>query len=474
MSLKIDKIPIAVFAYNRPDLLDLLLLSLKEDCVELLYVFSDGSKSIEHDEKVREVREIINNIDWCEIHIVEHSENLGLGKSIKYGVSLVLSKHNSIIVFEDDLICVKGTYNYLSSALNHYENHDNVMSVTGWTHPKITPSALKDMPYFDGKAECWSWGTWARAWEGMDQSTLQIYNQCVMNGIDFEKYGTDMPKMALEAKQKNLWAVGWWYHHLLKGGLCLRPPYSLIETTGWDGRGTTITPEMKEWANPPLKKCPPIPELYPEPVENNSCPELWRTAIDDKVTKLYSQPILNNDLSKLGEGIWILNDLLTKTESNFLVLKSKRNQFDKARNGEKYGRYNQETYIDDQEILNLLRERLEQKLSDSPIGFFSLENTTHILEFYRYFQGDSISQHQDAPVPISKSTQTTHTIVIYLNDNFKGGETYFNDQDIKAKVDIGSAILFDQFLNHQGNVVLEGEKYILRFGISIKKSKLND
>lgn len=465
--MKKDIIPVVVFAYNRADLLGQLLESLKNDNVPLLYFFSDGARSHEDEPKVLAVRVAINEVNWCEKIIIEQERNLGLGKSVLFGVSKVLANHKAAIFFEDDLVCVKGTYNYLSTALTEYENSERVMSVTGWTHPKIIPSGLNEMPYFDGKAECWSWGTWARAWEGMEKSALEIYNECYLSGVNVEKYGSDMPKMALEAEEKNLWAIRWWYLHMLKGGLCLRPPHSLVETTGWDGRGTTITPEMMEWKNPALSGCPSIPMNYPIPKENESCPDLWRSAIDKGV---YAYPKIGGGrIRKVKDGIWIVPNLLTSTECDFLLLKARENTFSKANNSEKYGRYNQETYLKNQGLLTLIRSRINNEILKSQEISFNFTETTEILEFYFYREGDFIKTHSDAPSKISDTLLTSHTLVIYLNDGFEGGETYFPDGELKLKAPKGGAVLFNQSLNHGGSIVSKGEKYILRLETFITK-----
>jgi hypothetical protein len=114
----------------------------------------------------------------------------------------------------------------------------------------------------------------------MDRPALEIMQACVEAGIDIEKYGKDMPKMARQAASRNLWAIGWWYHHLLHGGLCLRPPWSLVEQICWDAeRSTTTEPDMKDWMNPPLRACPPLPPRWPAAVEHADCAPLWRRAV---------------------------------------------------------------------------------------------------------------------------------------------------------------------------------------------------
>lgn len=277
----LTRIPVVLFTYRRPDTVSRVIESLRADAVPLLHVFSDGPRNAEVAGEVAAVRRLIRSVDWCDCKIIERSVNLGLGISVKEGVAEILRQYKAAIFFEDDLVCVPGTYKYLVEALHHYGDDETVMSVTGWTHPCITPSNVGTMPYFDGKGECWVWGTWARSWKGMEMPAIEIMAECHNAGINTERYGTDMPKMASEAEAKNLWAVGWWYHHMRNKGLCLRPPWSMVEHICWEQkRSTTTTAAMQVWANPPLLPCPPIPVQWPEPVEHCDCAALWRASID--------------------------------------------------------------------------------------------------------------------------------------------------------------------------------------------------
>lgn len=273
-------IPVVVFAHRRPDTLTEVLSCLRRDGVPLIYVFVDGPARAEHVDDVAAVRQLAHSVDWCDCRVECSEDNLGLGRSVKRGVTAVLEAHEAAIFVEDDLITVPGTYAYLCSALNRYEHETAVMSVTGWTHPRVVPSDVAPQPYFDGKAECWVWGTWRRSWVGMDRPAMDIMAACTQAGIDVERYGQDMPKMARQAATRNLWAIGWWYHHLLHGGLCLRPPWSMVEQICWDAeRSTTTEPDMKDWMNPPLRPSPPQPLSWPEPVEHPDCERLWRAAV---------------------------------------------------------------------------------------------------------------------------------------------------------------------------------------------------
>lgn len=266
--------PIILLAYARPDHLRQTLDCLRENQVPLIYAFSDGPRTPDKASAVAQVREMLRAIDWCEVVLCERETNLGLGRSILTGVSAVLSEHEAAIIFEDDLVCVPGTYDYLCAALEHYRDDPRVMSATGWTHPLVTPSDITDQPYFDGRAESWIWGTWARAWQGMQEDARTLMRKCQAEGIDVYRYGADLPSMAEAELQINIWAVRFLYWHILNRGLCLRPPWSMVEHIGFDVEATNAKAES--WIkNPSLKPCPPIPPQWPAPVEHPACRNLW-------------------------------------------------------------------------------------------------------------------------------------------------------------------------------------------------------
>lgn len=269
-------VPIVLFAYARPEHLRRTLACLREDQAPLIYAFSDGPRTPEKAPRVAQVRDILHGIDWCEVILCEREENLGLGRSVLAGVTEVLDQHEMCLVFEDDLVCVPGTYQYLSAALRHYKDDRRVMSVTGWTHPLVTPSAVLDQPYFDGRAECWVWGTWAWAWHGMDRDAKTLMAACAAAGIDVYRYGADLPEMAEIELAQNIWAVRFLYWHILNRGVCFRPPWSLVDNTGLGDDATNTRGTGLWFENPSLKPCPPLPEQWPEALEHPECPGLWQ------------------------------------------------------------------------------------------------------------------------------------------------------------------------------------------------------
>ena len=270
-----DVIPVVLFVYNRPDLLQKTLAGLRQNAVPLIYAFSDGPRIPAQTPNVEAVRAMLRAVDWCDLHLATRVDNWGLGRSILDGVSHVLRSHPTLIVLEDDLVCAPGTYAYLSAALEHYRDEAKVMSVTAWTHPRVTPADVGQQPYFDGRAECWVWGTWARVWHGIEsQSARSLLKQCQTRGLDVYRYGADLPAMAHAERRQNLWAVRWLYWHLARGGLCLRPPRSLVEEIGSDARATNAVEPV--WFDPTPRFGIGIPNSWPAPVEHPDCASLWQ------------------------------------------------------------------------------------------------------------------------------------------------------------------------------------------------------
>lgn len=272
-----ELIPVVLFSYIRPHYLRQTLACLKENNVPLIYAYSDGPRTPDLEPQVQEVRRILREIDWCDLVLCEREHNLGLGNSIRTGVAEVFEKHEAIIVYEDDLICVPGTYQYMSAAMQHYWHDPQVMSVTGWTHPRVTPKSVGAQPYFDGRTECLVWGAWRRSWVGMDKPANELVAECESREIDVFRYGSDLYYMAMEEERRNIWAVRWSYHHILNHGLCLRPPHSMVEHIGL-GEGATNTPVDVGFTNPSLLPAPSIPNVWPEVVEHSDCAALWQIA----------------------------------------------------------------------------------------------------------------------------------------------------------------------------------------------------
>ena len=93
------------------------------------------------------------------------------------------------------------------------------------------------------------------------------------------------------------------------------------------------------------------------------------------------------------------------------------------------------------------------------------------LRIYRYEPGQHFGLHQDQSYSGEGGTRSLLTLMVYLNEGFTGGETWFPEQERTIVPRVGSALLFQHMLLHAGNAVEEGTKYVLRSDVLYRPSR---
>jgi Rps23 Pro-64 3,4-dihydroxylase Tpa1-like proline 4-hydroxylase len=82
------------------------------------------------------------------------------------------------------------------------------------------------------------------------------------------------------------------------------------------------------------------------------------------------------------------------------------------------------------------------------------------LSISKYFVGSMMGKHTDTH---DDDEGKTVSVVLYLNDDYTGGEIELPDHDIVVKPTPGSIVVFPSRKPyfHQSNTILSGEKYIV-------------
>jgi hypothetical protein len=235
--------PIALFVYNRPQHTERTLKFLKQNdfaSESRLFIFSDGAKSPADEEKVKEVRALLINLDgFKSVEVIASTSNMGLANSIITGVSRLVKDYKQVIVFEDDLISSPHTLHYFNGALDRYRNEERVMHIGAYMYP-LKENTLPES-FFYRAATSWGWATWERAWQHFEpnidtlikQFDLQKkYDFSIENTMNFWKQ-----MQGFKNGKNNSWAIRWYASIFLKGGLTLNPAHSLVNNIGHDGSG---------------------------------------------------------------------------------------------------------------------------------------------------------------------------------------------------------------------------------------------
>ncbi|QDU97333.1 prolyl hydroxylase family protein [Lignipirellula cremea] len=90
------------------------------------------------------------------------------------------------------------------------------------------------------------------------------------------------------------------------------------------------------------------------------------------------------------------------------------------------------------------------------------------LRFYRYDAGQQFDWHFDGAFERLNGDRSQLTFMVYLNDDFQGGETSFEDGAIVPET--GMALFFVHRIRHKGEPVAQGRKYVLRTDVMYRQS----
>ena len=167
-----------------------------------------------------------------------------------------------------------------------------------------------------------------------------------------------------------------------------------------------------------------------------------------------------NKIIRVENGIWIIEDFISRSQCNEIIDKIEKTNFKAARQYNE-GRHNKEAFLDEPYIVGLLRDKFKEINFSSNSLKFNVVDFSLPLEFYKYENGDFIKRHSDAHREFN-GRYSKLTLVLYLSDSCKGGETYFDKYNVKINPKSGAALLFEQELNHEALIVTEGTKYVLR------------
>lgn len=139
-------------------------------------------------------------------------------------------------------------------------------------------------------------------------------------------------------------------------------------------------------------------------------------------------------------------------------------------------RDNYRVVIDAPDLATLLWDKIEalgipdyvDDMHDEPVTWKPI-GLNERFRFYRYEYGQQFRRHADGAFKRSDDEVSFVTVLIYLNDDFNGGETQFFYPNEAVTPQMGMLYLFKHRQLHQGDPVTTGAKYVLRTDIMYKR-----
>mmetsp|Transcript_37381 Transcript_37381/g.59864 ORF Transcript_37381/g.59864 Transcript_37381/m.59864 type:complete len:305 (+) Transcript_37381:27-941(+) len=185
------------------------------------------------------------------------------------------------------------------------------------------------------------------------------------------------------------------------------------------------------------------------------------------------------------DGRWCvrIKDVLTKAECDELIKFSEEQGYEDALVNIGYGRQQKmpefrnckRMMIDSVEMATCLWNRVQQFIPTYFNDRRKIEFNER-LRFLRYNKKEFFAPHFDGVYRRPTGELSQITLLLYLNNDFKGARTNFIDMDDDQcyhapVITPGMMILFQHDMFHEGAVLEEGCKYIMRSDVMFTKKK---
>lgn len=173
--------------------------------------------------------------------------------------------------------------------------------------------------------------------------------------------------------------------------------------------------------------------------------------------------------------IWTIENFLSQKECDDLILFSEQKKYEEAKVSLSSGarmmkgvRNNYRLIYNDKDLANKYWQILK------PFCPEEIENNeaaglNERFRFYKYESNQRFKRHIDGRFRRDAEEESRITFMIYLNDDFIGGETSFDEITIKPQA--GTALCFIHEQKHEGCPVTEGVKYVLRTDVMYRQKK---
>ncbi|WP_294301255.1 2OG-Fe(II) oxygenase [uncultured Chryseobacterium sp.] len=172
----------------------------------------------------------------------------------------------------------------------------------------------------------------------------------------------------------------------------------------------------------------------------------------------------------LHPEIFLIENFLTNEECDHYIELTKDQVFEEAKINMQ-GRQVMSKGIRNNDRLMVFDNKLAENLFQKVVGFlpqihenYKVTGFNEMFRIYKYSPGQRFKMHRDGSYIRNEHEKSFYTFLIYLNDDFEGGETEFEGLFTVAPKK-GSALVFHHPLRHEGKTLISGLKYVLRTDI---------
>jgi len=253
---------VLLVVFNRPDVTARALDALRRIEPPLVFVSVDGPRVSHPSDAANcaQVRELIGTIDWpCEVHRLEHDENLGLQVAMVTAIDWFFTTVDRGVILEEDCLCHPDFFAMAALVLDRHAADPSVAFVTA---TNLAP----DRQFGDGSwfyasgGNVWGWATWRRAWSG--HRTVIDRWSAVRDDIACRPSPVARPlaRKADEAAAEGVWSWARIWHTavLASGARVVVPARNLVRNVGFGPDATNTRSSRHRLSGLPVEGLGPV------------------------------------------------------------------------------------------------------------------------------------------------------------------------------------------------------------------------
>lgn len=171
--------------------------------------------------------------------------------------------------------------------------------------------------------------------------------------------------------------------------------------------------------------------------------------------------------TELHPQIFLIEDFLSPDACDEYIAMAQGKVFEEAKIN-MHGKQLMSKGIRNNDRLMVFDNDLAEDLFNKAVEFlplhhedYKLKDFNEMFRVYKYSPGQRFKMHRDGSYIRNENEKSFYTFLIYLNDDFEGGETEFENLFTVAPKK-GSALVFYHPLRHEGKTLISGLKYVLR------------
>ena len=239
---------VLLITFNRPQYTAQVLAALKKAGVKRLYVFKDGPRPFNEDDKKASlvVERLVDSIDWpCNVKTNYMNNNLGCGWGPYSAISWAFKNEERLIILEDDVVPSTAFFGYMDYVLKKYRDDSRVNFVSGWCSSP-GDDVFKEQDYtFTEYAPTLGWGTWKRVWDNFSLNEKYSLKPLFRKGGFTNQFATKEENAYQNTRYKirknplgesfHSWDYQFYVYCRINGALGIVPSKSLIQYVGMEG-----------------------------------------------------------------------------------------------------------------------------------------------------------------------------------------------------------------------------------------------